>query len=388
MLIVPAMVILKHADGGLAEVFVPPKRAAEREAVWKTHSRVNSTAVQAMKRAPIRPVPKPRKCFDYIWTGTCRDTCFTYNILAKQRQRKQQIMKCDKKKTQLKILYTTKQKYVFKVPFQDSCLRRILDWYCRDDKMVPNIVHYVWFGKNEFNFIHFLSFLSVHKFQNPCVIMVHADKLPKGKLWTYFLQISPKVIHVQRKQPKKIFKKKIAFVEHKADVAKLEALKEYGGIYLDTDQILLKSVDKFRSADVTIGMDYGTAAANSIIIAKKNALFLKYWYESYRSYSRTDGNKHSQGIPYKLAEKHRSLVQIVGDIFSFPNVHQLSSLYSKNINWGDKYGMHMHLKLHDRFFVERLNMNTIKSMNTTAGAVARHILYGNTEPCRAKTIIQ
>ena len=168
---------------------------------------------------------KPRKCFDYIWTGTCRDTCFNYNIQAKQRQRKQKIFNCEKKKTQLKILYTPKQKYVYKIPFKDPCLRKVLDWYCHDNKRVPNIVHYVWFGKNEFNFIHFLSFLSVHKFQNPCLIMVHADKMPKGKLWAYFLQISSKVIHVHRKQPKKIFKKKISSIEHKADIAKLEALK-------------------------------------------------------------------------------------------------------------------------------------------------------------------
>lgn len=163
---------------------------------------------------------------------------------------------------------------------------------------------------------------------------------------------------------------------------------EYGGIYLDTDQILLKSVDKYRNNDVTIGIDYGTAAANSIIIAKRNALFIKYWYESYHSYKRTDGSKHSQDIPYKLAQKHRDLVQIVGDRFSFPNVHQLSSMYAKNIPWGNKYGMHMHLKLHDRFYKDRLTIDSIKSMNTTAGAAARHILYGNTELCSAKTVIQ
>jgi hypothetical protein len=55
--------------------------------------------------------------------------------------------------------------------------------------------------------------------------MVHADKMPKGKMWAYFLQISSKVIQVHRKQPKKVYKKKLASVEHKADIAKLEALK-------------------------------------------------------------------------------------------------------------------------------------------------------------------
>ena len=163
---------------------------------------------------------------------------------------------------------------------------------------------------------------------------------------------------------------------------------EYGGIYLDGDQVLLKSLDKFRNSDATIGLDYGTAAANSIVIAKRNAPFIKYWYESYRSYNRADGNDHSQSIPFKLAEKHRGLVEIAGDAFSFPNVHQLSSLYSKNVYWRDKYGIHMHLKLYDRFYSKQLNMNSIKNMNTTAGAVSRHILFGNAEPCTAKIEIQ
>lgn len=43
-MIVPAMVILKHADGGLAEVFIPPKRAAETGATRKTVHKANITA--------------------------------------------------------------------------------------------------------------------------------------------------------------------------------------------------------------------------------------------------------------------------------------------------------------------------------------------------------
>ena len=172
------------------------------------------------------PKPKPRKCTEYIWSGTCRDTCHKFNIMAKQTQRRQQVFVCGKSKTELKIRYTTKPKFVYKISFGDKCLRQVVDLYCRDDGLkVPNIVHYVWFGKNDFKFIHFLSFLSAYKFQKPCMIMVHADRMPKGQLWKYFLQISPKVVQVHRKQPKKIYKKKIEFIEHKADVAKLEALK-------------------------------------------------------------------------------------------------------------------------------------------------------------------
>ncbi|KAL4226675.1 hypothetical protein ACF0H5_014655 [Mactra antiquata] len=386
MLIIPAMIILKHADNGLAEVFIPPKRDSMKGRSFNSVHSSNLSAVQILKRPP--PKLLPRKCLDYIWTGTCHDTCFTYNVLAKRPQRKQQTMKCDKKKSQLKSVYTKKPKYIFKTSFQDPCLKRVVEWVCSDGRRVPNIVHYVWFGKHEFKFINFLSFLSVHKYQKPCMIMLHADKVPKGPLWVYFLQISPLVVHVHRKQPKKIFKKKIAFVEHKADVAKLEALKEYGGIYLDTDQVLLKSLNKFRNNDATIGLDYGTAAANSIVLAKKNAIFIKLWYETYRTFTRTDGNKHSQDTPYRLAEKHRSLVMVARDILSFPNAHQLTSLYSKNVPFDDKFGMHLHDKLHSRFYKKRLSIDSIRNMNTTFGSVARYILYGNTELCGAKTLIQ
>ena len=184
----------------------------------------------AVEQRKVVVKPKPRKCFDFIWTGSCHDTCYHYNTLAKRRQRKYYSFgNCGKSKPTLATQYTKKQKLVFKVPFKDECLRKITNTLCNDGKVVPNIVHYVWFGKVQFTFIHLLSFLSVHRFQNPCLILVHADKMPKGSLWNYFLQISAKVIHVHRKQPKKIFKKKLPFIEHRADIAKIEALK---GLYV------------------------------------------------------------------------------------------------------------------------------------------------------------
>ncbi|XP_052779015.1 uncharacterized protein LOC128216480 [Mya arenaria] len=382
VLIVSALMIIHHADKPIDEMFLPPRQSDGNHAVAnKVVQRVNITGE---RKYPVKKLPKPYKCFDYIWTGTCRDTCYSFNILAKQKQRKQLQFKCEKR-TQLRTQFTTKQKFVQKAEFKTPCLRKVVDWYCQDKKKVPNIVHYVWFGKAEFQFIHFLSFLSVYKIQNPCMIMIHADKLPQGKLWMYFLQICPKIVHVKRKQPKRVMSKKLTFVEHKADVAKLEALQEYGGIYVDTDQLILQPLDKFRNADATIGMDFGSLAANSLIIAKRNAVFIKYWLESYKSFGKTDGNKHSQTIPFKLARKYRKYVQVVGDVFSAPNAHKLADIYSKNAPWRHQYGMHMHLKLRQRFFDEEFTMTAIKSMNTTAGAVARFIIYGNEEVCRPKT---
>lgn len=159
---------------------------------------------------------------------------------------------------------------------------------------------------------------------------------------------------------------------------------EYGGIYLDTDQVILKSLDTFRNADTTIGLDYSTQASNSLIIATPKAPFIKLWYDTYHTFSKSDGNKHSQVIPYKLSKRHPELVKVVGSLFSSHNANQLSNIYVKNLDWSHQYGMHLHLKLQNRFYENKLSFDSVKTMNNTAGAVARWILYQNTDVCKER----
>ena len=42
-------------------------------------------------------------------------------------------------------------------------------------------------------------------------------------------------------------------IEHKADVARLELMLEVGGIYLDTDSVIVRSLDGLRRYNVTLG---------------------------------------------------------------------------------------------------------------------------------------
>jgi len=42
-------------------------------------------------------------------------------------------------------------------------------------------------------------------------------------------------------------------VEHKADVVRLQLMLEVGGMYMDTDSVILKSLDKFRNEELTLG---------------------------------------------------------------------------------------------------------------------------------------
>lgn len=46
-------------------------------------------------------------------------------------------------------------------------------------------------------------------------------------------------------------------MEHKADVVRLQLLLEVGGMYMDTDSVILKSLDKFRNNELTLGQASG-----------------------------------------------------------------------------------------------------------------------------------
>jgi len=65
--------------------------------------------------------------------------------------------------------------------------------------------------------------------------------------------------------------KKYAFV---SDYARLKILKEYGGIYLDTDVLVKKKLNKFLNSDFFIGFMFDCNLSISLIGAKKNSLVI------------------------------------------------------------------------------------------------------------------
>ena len=58
---------------------------------------------------------------------------------------------------------------------------------------------------------------------------------------------------MHRDPPVRIHGQHISHVYHQGDVAKIEILLEYGGIYLDYDVIVVNSLDPVRRYDATLG---------------------------------------------------------------------------------------------------------------------------------------
>lgn len=135
-----------------------------------------------------------------------------------------------------------------------------------------------------------------------------------------------------------IFGRPISKFAHKADIIRLEALLEYGGIYLDLDVYTIRSFEPLRHFDTVLGLEGGVPGlevhglCNGVIISTPNSPFLKRWYESYRTFNGNVWAKHSVAKPLQLALKNPSELLVL-DPYSlfYPawNEHGLLIVHSR-----------------------------------------------------------
>ena len=239
---------------------------------------------------------------------------------------------------------------------------------------VPNIVHFIWFGKDkEMTFIQYTSILSAHKIQKPDVIMLHCDNLPVGKWWEVLwkevpLQISP------TQPPTEVHGQKLMHRYHQGDIAKIMILIKYGGIYLDYDVIVLSSMDPLRKFPATLGKEKPPKLIAGIIVAEKESLFLRIWLESYRNnYRPLDWDYNCARVTYKLALEKPSLVHIEPRKLTTPDWQDRKQLFYSRIDWRELYCIHIMMHLN---FMEYTPTN-IRTMDNTLGEILRFIYYGS-----------
>ena len=265
---------------------------------------------------------------------------------------------------------------VISVNFGDTCLQRYIDTCCKDEKLVPNVVHYVRYSKSLLTFYEFVSFISVIRFVKPCSILIHGNKLPTGQYWNFVLALSPNIIHVRRNPPSHIFGTKIFYKAHPGDIMRIEALINYGGIYLDTDSVVVKSFDLLRKYPFTMSLQGRGVLSSAFIMAEKNATFLQKWLDGYKyNYKSEKYVYNAMTVPSRIADEYKELINVVPGKFSRPRSQRGPKIFKTNIKWNGIYGIHMYCK---KF---TMDIELVKHFNTTAGSICRHVLFGNKELC-------
>lgn len=200
--------------------------------------------------------------------------------------------------------------------------------------MIPNIIHFVFglapdFGGRPFSFVHYLAIKTVRECNQPEKIFFHYAHEPSGKWWD---RAKPWVTLNQIEIPTEIYGNQLTHYAHAADVIRLRALLEHGGVYLDMDVLTLSSFAPLLKHSTVMARERPEGLCNAVIFASKGSEFIRRWLESYINF-RSKGkdefwSEHSVDVPYRLANEHPETIHVLGKrAFFWPTYHQFWMLF-------------------------------------------------------------
>ncbi|TXT15584.1 hypothetical protein VHUM_00087 [Vanrija humicola] len=180
----------------------------------------------------------------------------------------------------------------------------------------------------------------------PDRVLFHCVYEPHGVWWDRLrdrLEVVParNVTHIG------VHNKPVVHYAHKADVLRLEALRDYGGTYLDIDTFVLRPFTRLYDYDVVLGMEAAAGSedgmkpkglCNAVIVARKGAPFIDAWLDSYDSFDESQWADHSVALPWTLARAYPHLVTVLSDRAFFWPLWTPDGL--RTVHVGDEYDFH------------------------------------------------
>ena len=157
----------------------------------------------------------------------------------------------------------------------------------------------------------FLNILSILHNLAPTTLYFHVTTQPYGFFWNLtrvfdvqhrivVAKISPQMYLLQGQHTTPLLRPDWADA-HQSDIIRMNILKSSGGIYLDTDVLVLRSFDGLRNFDMTMGLQTSNKICNGVILANPNSRFLTEWYSGmYNANFSNCWDCHSIELPSRL----------------------------------------------------------------------------------------
>lgn len=138
---------------------------------------------------------------------------------------------------------------------------------------VPSIVHFCFgmtpdFGGRPFSLVHYLSVRSAFEVLKPDSMILHCAHEPEGDWW----ELAKPMLQVHRVTPVAgIYGFPAAHPAHRADIVRLAALQAMGGIYLDTDVLVVRPFDSLMNAEFAAARE---VMSNGVHVGLSNAILV------------------------------------------------------------------------------------------------------------------
>jgi hypothetical protein len=251
--------------------------------------------------------------------------------------------------------------------------------------MIPNQFHFIFglkedFGGKPFNILHYLAIKSAYDLNKPDAMYFYYTYEPSGKYWD---KAKPYLTLVQVEAPTEIFGNPITHVAHKADIIRLQALYENGGIYMDMDTICVKSFEPLLKEKTVLGvqghgatptMAYGLC--NAIMLAEPKSEFIEYWLSQYIDFNSNYWDSHSVQLPLYLSQStNLPLTTLPYNAFHYPlyTPEGIDDLFKHNKEYPEAYAHHL-WESNSWSYIQLLTEDYIKTKDTTYNKIARQFI--------------
>lgn len=227
----------------------------------------------------------------------------------------------------------------------------------------------------EFQLINYLVLLAARRQIQPDQIIVHFSHEPIGDWWLRAKQ-DKQLNLTLRKIPLtiSIFQHHLYHHAHRTDIARLQVLDQFGGIYLDFDVLSLRSFDSLlenqRNVEAILAWEseqYRTVG-NSVVLAPRSSIFLQRAYQSYQSFNSSCWACHSVVLLGQLAQIYSNEVLILPtNTFLTPSWSQIEELYIFNkFDFRKNYACHLWNSLVGKIFLYNLTLDSFIKPRHTA----------------------
>jgi hypothetical protein len=205
--------------------------------------------------------------------------------------------------------------------------------------MIPNIAHYV-FGLQEqtedFLFCYYLSVYSCSVINSPDRILFHYHHEPKGKWWEETKKLPGFELH-RIEIPRFLGPHVISRTAHKADVVRMRALYEHGGVYLDMDTICVREWGHLLQHNTVLAKEKSCSGiqdgiCNAIMMTAPRSPFFEEWIAHYPRFFAPQGWREASIIlPLLLAEEHpENLTLQEPSVFFEPSWNETDKIFEEN----------------------------------------------------------
>lgn len=221
---------------------------------------------------------------------------------------------------------------------------------------IPNIIHFIYPVTELTRPLSYLNYQAVKR----------ASEIHKPKeiwFWTNLDELSgewgeaiaPHVTLKKCELPTEYDGVPIVWPQYMADVMRLEILNEYGGIYMDTDMLLLKPLYEWMGSKLVMSWEpsepLGKSACNALIISPPENPFIDIWLYQLPMALKSDvWAEGGVNLPAEIWKKHpntsRRNAEIIDPYFFCPFDLQDNWLFDPDLKAEAKYKTKDSLAIH------------------------------------------